>query len=548
MRESIFNKSIKDIAKALVKATDGNIKQTAALNILAKMDGFPSYNKECREFANYEQNIKESLEESIAALEVEWKALGKDSSIGKIEGYIKHLFDVIESYFVFNDNSKISIVEQLDSEFEFFEDGFSYRVYKNLIDIGLFRNFDVYDYNMSHNIHEMSVLKIYNSLKDTIYQEQNYKYASNNLTKEKLVSKHPSKVINWFKNFFGLKYSGYSDKYNHQNSLINNFLSNISVNIKLHYKELLLDNKDINIYPVDIDYVLPEYNIKIRLSYKFYTKYMLGSFYEQLFISPGQKDIKEYILNELETKNSSINREISMEYGDNNHFGICLDGVQFVKDDEEFEKNLSNSGLLINPSRVFDVCVNDLTRPILKKHSLFKYSCIEEGIENNIVMQELEFNSDIESFDFNENKDISFATYKYVFETLNNELVHLMNKTLKEVFCDILVELHKRVQEFTNHSKNIVAAVNEMKLTSLDCAIEEIIKSMKDNGYAIVVEKDYITDIKGNAHEIILIKDCNDYVLLSLNYSTDEYIVIREPVYEISMNDIKKTITIGEIK
>lgn len=135
MRDSIFNKSIKDIAKLLVKATDGNIKQTEALNILAKMDGFSSYNKECREFANYEQNIKESLQESILALEVEWRALGKDSSIGKTEGYIKHLFDVIESYFVFNDNSKISIVEQLDSEFEFFEDGFCYRVYKNLIDI-----------------------------------------------------------------------------------------------------------------------------------------------------------------------------------------------------------------------------------------------------------------------------------------------------------------------------------------------------------------------------------------------------------------------------
>lgn len=52
------------------------------------------------------------------------------------------------------------------------------------------------------NIHEMTVLKIYNSLKDTIYQEQNCKYVSNNLTKEKLVSKHPSKVINWFKYFF----------------------------------------------------------------------------------------------------------------------------------------------------------------------------------------------------------------------------------------------------------------------------------------------------------------------------------------------------------
>lgn len=106
--------------------------------------------------------------------------------------------------------------------------------------------------------------------------------------------------------------------------------------------------------------------LMFRLSYKFYIQHVLDSFYEQLFISPGQKRVKEYILNELQTKNSSLNREICMEYGDNNHFGICLDGVQFVKDDEEFEINLSNSELLINPSRVFDVCVNDLTRPILK--------------------------------------------------------------------------------------------------------------------------------------------------------------------------------------
>lgn len=79
-------------------------------------------------------------------------------------------------------------------------------------------------------------------------------------------------------------------------------------------------------------------------------------------------------------------------------------------------------------------------------------------------MQELEFNSGIESYDFNENKDISFATYKYVFETLNHELVHLMNKTSKEVFSDILVEL--LIKEFKKlpNIQNIVAAVNEMEV------------------------------------------------------------------------------------
>ena len=37
MRDSIFNKSIKDIAKALVKATDGNIKQTDTIKSVGNL-------------------------------------------------------------------------------------------------------------------------------------------------------------------------------------------------------------------------------------------------------------------------------------------------------------------------------------------------------------------------------------------------------------------------------------------------------------------------------------------------------------------------------
>lgn len=172
MRDSIFNKPFKDIAKALVKASDGNIKQTEALNLLAKMDGFPSYNKECRKFANYEQNIKAALQLKIEELQKEWELLGKNP-LGNVEQYIMNLFNVISSFFVFKDNSKILIVAQEDNAFEFFEDGFKYCVYKNLLDIDIAR-FNTLDYRMADTNEEAEELKIYNTLKDTIYQEVPY--------------------------------------------------------------------------------------------------------------------------------------------------------------------------------------------------------------------------------------------------------------------------------------------------------------------------------------------------------------------------------------
>ena len=52
MKESIFNKPIKDIAKNLVQITNKDIKQTEALNLLAKLDGFSSYEK-YKDFLNY---------------------------------------------------------------------------------------------------------------------------------------------------------------------------------------------------------------------------------------------------------------------------------------------------------------------------------------------------------------------------------------------------------------------------------------------------------------------------------------------------------------
>lgn len=308
MRDSIFNGPIKDIAKALVKASDGNIKQTEALNLLAKMDGFPSYNKECREFANYEQNIKAALQLKVEELEKQRESLGKNP-LGDGEQYIINLFKVISSFFVFKDNSKILIVAQEDSAFEFFEDGFKYCVYKNLLDIDITR-FNTLDYRMAYTNEEAEELKIYNSLKDTVYQEVPYLNKDNQLFRFRLINKHPSKIIDWFRKYFDLKYSGYSNKYNQDNSLINNYLSNIPVEIKSSYKEQLLEAKEIEEYFVDIDYVLSEHNIKIRLSYRFSLDYMIASFNDYLFIGDSKLNITEYALKEINDLSSDVYRQV----------------------------------------------------------------------------------------------------------------------------------------------------------------------------------------------------------------------------------------------
>lgn len=199
MRESIFNKSIKDIAKALVKATDGNIKQTEALNILAKMDGFPSYNKECRGFANYEQNIKAVLQTKIDELQIDWEKLGRNKTVDNQNEYILKLFKVIESFFVFKDNSKIEI-ERLEDVFLPWESStLRFRVIKCIIDSDLFRHINLSLSTASKSYFTTLLLDVYSSLNESVFQEiPNF----TNVHNIDLFNKHPSKVIDWFTNFF----------------------------------------------------------------------------------------------------------------------------------------------------------------------------------------------------------------------------------------------------------------------------------------------------------------------------------------------------------
>ncbi len=542
MRDSIFNKSIKDIAKALVKATDGNIKQTEALNILAKMDGFPSYNKECREFANYEQNIKSALQLKIEELQKEWESLAQ-FELGKDERYIKHLFDVIESFFVFRDNSRIAIVRQNDTAFDFFEDGYKYCVYKNLLDID-YKRFSTLDYRMA-NFDEVRELKIYNSLEGIIYQEVPYIITDKQSFRDNLLKKHPSKLIDWFRKYFDLKYSGYSNKYNQDNSLINNYLSNIPVDIKTSYKELLLEAKEIEEYFVDIDYVLSEHNIKIRLSYRFVPDYMVASFNDYLFIEDSKLNIREHILNKINDLKSDVYRQVYLDFGYNNHFGMCLYGVQFAKIKDEFDfqistydKNTDGSfsnyyqqssviASMINPAWAFNTSDNELTKDLLKRQSYSRYIGINKGIRKTDYIPEFGDFRCIEDLYFNVNKDITFATYKYVFETLNNELVHTMNKTSKEVLADIIEDIHKRRELVVEFIKSTIKSIYEMKLTT----IENVIDALKGPLKNYSIRTDTIKE-NGCEHKVLVIDNNLGINLTYLLYSKEKYIVIKEMDFE----------------
>ncbi|MFY4796876.1 hypothetical protein ACOTVS_10155 [Aliarcobacter butzleri] len=554
MKKSIFNIGIKDIAKLLVKTTDKNITLTEALNILAKMDGFTSYNKECREYVNYENTIKEKLQTEIEKISILWEDLRTNRSIEKEHEYITKLINIIESFFVFKDNSKILIKNIPEESFPVNLE--NYCIFKKLLDINskyLSSNY------LPMEPYEIEEEKIYKTLEDGIFQKILYVLSNNMSFKDFLFKKHPSKVIDWFKKYFELEYSGYSNNKNSSNTLVNSFSSNISVNIKTSYEEQLNSYKDIEQYLIDIDYEIPEHEIKIRLSYNLTKTELDEIILDSLFLE-NENNIIDYLENEFTEQTSNLNNEIFSKYGNNNYFAIGLEGVQFAKirenfetqiscynkneDEEDFDKFLEYSNItesLLNPVNAYNTCVNELTKNILSKQFLSKISFIEKYIKNNPKLDRLEYKFNcVDEFEFNVNRDITFATYKYVFEALNFELVHIMNSSFIKVLIDIIINTQEKKTSLLIKLNDIIKDLNSMNISDANVIVSKLRKQfVEDRDLKSIIEfkKDNIQDLSGLNHEIMLTKNKQDFIYLMLNYLKEK------KCFECYLEEIKYTIS-----
>jgi len=191
--------------------------------------------------------------------------------------------------------------------------------------------------------------------------------------------------------------------------------------------------------------------------------------------------------------------------------------------DFEMFMGLSNiTQTLTNPVYAYHNCINELTKHILKKQSLSKFMHIENCIINNPKLDKLEYKFDsLNEDEFNVNKDLVFSTYKYVFETLNNELVHLMNRTIKDLYIDILVNFEEQIQNINTIIRTAVKKVNDMKIDEVNNAVAELKKQLKDYENIIKVEPDSIQDLSGTEHPILITKDKKDFTYLMLYYKKE---------------------------
>lgn len=125
MHKSIFNKGLKEIAKGLVASSGKHYSHTEALNIVAKMDGYDSYNKTCRISENTPRELEKLLNEKLEKIAPTWLMVkdlrefnftngninsslefNEDNS-KKIEDYINSVFTLVNDFFLFDDSSNI---------------------------------------------------------------------------------------------------------------------------------------------------------------------------------------------------------------------------------------------------------------------------------------------------------------------------------------------------------------------------------------------------------------------------------------------------------
>lgn len=196
---------------------------------------------------------------------------------------------------------------------------------------------------------------------------------------------------------------------------------------------------------------------------------------------------------------------------------------------------------MLNPVNAYNTCVNELTKNSLSKQSLSKISFIEKYIKNNPKLDKLEYKFNcIDEFEFNVNRDITFATYKYVFEALNFELVHIMNSSFIKVLIDIIINTQEKKTSLLIKLNDIIKDLNSMNISDANVIVSKLRKQfVEDRDLKSIIEfkKDNIQDLSGLNHEIMLTKNKQDFIYLMLNYLKEK------KCFECYLEEIKYTIS-----
>ncbi|MCT7564129.1 hypothetical protein [Aliarcobacter butzleri] len=242
------------------------------------------------------------------------------------------------------------------------------------------------------------------------------------------------------------------------------FLSNHISELEILYGNL--DEIDINLkylalndgyYIADIDYLVPERNIKIRLSYMFDVKElqknvldMKNEFELDTDLSELYSEFESYSDDLFEDEVSEfIFSKIPFDYA----FAHSLQMIQFGQTDKDFKYSLEE----LIKEKIPDTCpysfidtlepLNTST-PISKIiEDLLSNDCLSSAINNNTKNNLNKINNIIDNSIYNieneEYKDeVVFSLYKYIFDTLDEKLLFAMNERVRKVIALTYTLIH----------------------------------------------------------------------------------------------------------
>lgn len=508
MDDSIFSTELKEAAKKLVAASDKHYKQTQALNIIAKMDGFESYD-ECLHIANTPREFEKLINTRIESIAKEWAKLKgleehyfdtathelteNHDNVELVFSYLYNLVRLLEGIFIFNDGSKL-ILEVGHYELE---------VFKGLLNATF--------YNDDEEEEEaLNILK-----EKFLVQGINFNMG---LIREKAISMNPKKFIAWFKKCFDLKYNFFTDFFDakeYPNRPVNKKIKVSKTNVlylpgKLSMGEKvweLMEGLETDNYLAEIDFEIPHHKIKFRLSYSFcideiekplFNEKALHDNYE---VEDGGEDYSEdknfleYASEELITPHLKegddfvYNMFNSTNY--ENAFAHSLVGIQFCKSNEEFkcsigdyfkDNNYKESfyeylgqigmiGTTISPDAIFKTWGQDdkehFMLQLLKESNLNRYECIRSCFDSIDINDNEDIFGGYEEIGFNYHKDLTYSVFKYVFSSLDESLPYVVDREFKYLFNEVTEKILTR-SDYIKENDNILTIYKTKFIHELD--------------------------------------------------------------------------------
>ncbi len=536
----LINADIKEIAKKLVAASNKKITHSEALDIIARMNGFNRFDKNCRLTTNYPKEIEKLLNKDIEKLAPEWEKI-KNIDLNLLIPYIDynnektndfrdykfHLFWLIERYFLFNDGCEINL-----------ENGIEKKLLNLISD-------DLWDENSDDIFEELR--------KEGVIQNCS---PNQNLIFYCIVKKNPKKFIQWLRDCFNLKFNinkAFENIDNFEKDFIESDFE-IKKSDMVYIPSLLTENTsfipelsiETNYYLAEYDVLVKSKNIKVRLSYSFcsenYNKFIES---EKLALEKYCKETEEdfvfedYFIGEIlePSENDELSNFLYDETFSENAFAKDLVGIQFCKADEEFKYSLldytkvenmdlsffefrEDSGMIIdsdffafNPNYLFDfLTINPDIKDILKDDNLYRFEIIKSYM-NNTDFQELEdFYRREDSNSLNHISDINLSLFRYVFETIKEGLTYVLNEKQKELFVEFFKRKFEKAERIIEEEHNIT--LYEAKVLVKDNKeVEENVEHLKVYLFAIdyLNVYMYITDKNKNIETIQKLELSKDY-------------------------------------